>query len=211
MSEPREVAQIVVPVVDGVYHWRIRNSAIGGAVSSSHAVVAGDECVLIDPVAVEASALERLPRPTAIVLSAVCHQRAAWRLRRELGVPVWLPTGAPESEEEPDHRYGDGDLLPGTLRAVHTPGPEAAHYAFLLEANGGTLFCPDLVGNDETDELHLIPPEYQEDPVEARASITRLVSLPFRVLCLDHGTPIVTEPKRALETVLAETAAQAPA
>ena len=208
MSEPREVAQAVEPVVDGVYHWRIRNSAIGGVVSSSHAVVVGDECVLIDPVALEPGALEALPRPTAIVLSAVCHQRAAWRLRRELGPPVWLPAGAPAAEEEPDHRYGDGDVLPGTLRAVRTPGPEAAHYAFLLEANAGTLFCPDLVGNDETDQLHLIPAEYQEDPVAARASITRLLSLPFQVLCLDHGTPVVTEPKRALEAALAEAPAQ---
>jgi glyoxylase-like metal-dependent hydrolase (beta-lactamase superfamily II) len=210
MSEPREVAEVVERVVDGVYHWRIRNSAIGGAISSSHAVVVGDECVLVDPVAVETSALETLPHPTAIVLSAVCHQRAAWRLRREFGVPVWLPTGAPESEEEPDHHYGDGDVLPGTLRAVHTPGPEAAHYAFLLESNGGTLFCPDLVGNDGSDELHLIPPEFQEDPAEAQASIARLLLLPFQVLCLDHGTPIVTEPKRALEAVLAEAAAHAP-
>lgn len=211
MSEPREVARVVEPVVDGVYHWRIRNSAIGDVVSSSHAVVAGDECVLIDPVAVEAAALETLPRPTAIVLSAVCHQRAAWRLRKEFGVPVWLPSGAPEAEEGPDHRYGDGDVLPGTLRAVHTPGPEAAHYAFLLESNGGTLFCPDLVGNEETEELHLIPAEYQEDPVEARASITRLLSLPFEVLCLAHGKPVVTEPKGALEAALAEAPVHAPA
>ena len=69
----------------------------------------------------------------------------------------------------------------------------------------------DLVGNAETDELHLIPAEYQEDPDEARASITRLLSLPFQVLCLDHGTPIVTEPKRALEAVLAGAAAHTPA
>lgn len=209
MSEPREVAQVVERVVDGVYHWRIRNSAIGGVVSSSHAVVVGDECVLIDPVALETAALRRLPPPTAIVLSGVCHQRAAWRLREELDVPVWLPTGALDPAEEPDHRFGDGDVLPGMLRAIHTPGPEPAHYAFLLESNGGTLFCPDLVGNDETDELHLIPAEFQEDPAKAQASITRLLSLPFQVLCLAHGTPVVTEPKRALEAALAEAPAHA--
>ena len=204
MSEPRELAANVERVVDGVYHWRIRNTAIGGAISSSHAVVSDDECVFVDPVALEAAALEMLPRPTAIVLTAVCHQRAAWRLRRQFGVPVWLPIGSREAEEEPDHVYDDGDVLPGALRAVHTPGPEAAHYSLLLESDGGILFCSDLVGNDETDELHLIPPEYQDDPVEARASITRLLSLPFDVLCLDHGTPVVTEPKHALEIALAE-------
>ena len=210
MSEPREVAQVVERVVDGVYHWRIRNSAIGGTISSSHAVVTGDECVLIDPVPIAPAALETLPRPTAIVLSAVSHQRSAWRLRREFGVPVWLPIGASEPEEEPDRLYGDGYALPGNLLAVHTPGPEDAQYAFLLESNGGTLFCPDLVGNDETDELHLIPAEFQEDPVEARVSLSHLLSLPFQVLCLDHGTPVVTEPKRAVEAVLTEAVAHAP-
>lgn len=207
MSEPREVAKTIDPVVDGVYHWRIRNSAIGGAISSSHAVVAGDDCVLVDPVALDESALASLPRPTAIVLTAVCHQRAAWRLRRELGVPVWLPAGSREADEQPDHLYADGDVLPGGLEAVHTPGPEPAHYSFLLEADGGgVLFCSDLVGNDELDELYLIPAEYQDDPAEARASVERLLSLPFEVLCLDHGTPVVADPKPKLEAALAEDA-----
>jgi len=204
MTEPREVAQVVEHVVDGVYHWRIRNSAIGGAISSSHAVVAGDECVLIDPVAVEESALGLLPRPTSIVLTARCHQRAAWRFRDQFGVHVWLPLGAGEAESEPDRLYGDGERLPGGLRAVHTPGPEPAHYSLLLEPHGGIVFCSDLVGNDGTDQLHLIPPQYQDDPVEARASIVRLLELPFQVLCLDHGTPIVADPKRALRAALAE-------
>ena len=37
MSEPHEVADSIEKVVEGVYHWRIRNSLIGGAISSSHA------------------------------------------------------------------------------------------------------------------------------------------------------------------------------
>ena len=57
MTEPREVAGQVEEVVPGVYHWRIHNSAIGGAVSSSHAVTAGEGCVLIDPVRLAAPAL----------------------------------------------------------------------------------------------------------------------------------------------------------
>jgi len=207
MSEPREIARGLDKVVDGVYHWRIRNSAIGGAVSSSHAVVSDDECVLIDPVPIEPKALQALPKPTAIVLTATCHQRAAWRMRRELGVEVWLPEGAPPSAEEPDHRYHEDDLLPGGLRAVHTPGPESAHYSFLLERDGGVLFCSDLVGNDETDVLHLIPPEYQEDPAAAHASIARLLDLPFEILCLDHGTPVSVDPKGALRCALGSTPA----
>ena len=35
MSEPHEIADRVEPVVDGVWHWRISNSNLGGATSSS--------------------------------------------------------------------------------------------------------------------------------------------------------------------------------
>lgn len=202
MTEPREVARTLDEVVGGVYHWRIRNADIGGAVSSSHAVVTGRECVLVDPVGLDPRALEELPPPTAIVLTATCHQRSAWRYRRELDVEVWLPAGARPGDEPPDHEYDDGDVLPGGLHALHTPGPERAHYSLLLERDGGVLFVSDLVGNDEADELDLIPPEYQDDPAEAIRSLERLVELPFEVLCLDHGTPVLHDPKGAIRRAL---------
>ena len=40
MSEPHEIADRVEPVVDGVSHWRISNSNLGGATSSSQAISA---------------------------------------------------------------------------------------------------------------------------------------------------------------------------
>ncbi len=205
MSEPREIATGLERVVDGVYHWRIRNSAIGGAISSSHAVVAGGNCVLIDPVGLEPKVMHTLPRPSAIVLTATCHQRAAWRYRRELGLDVWMPYGARTADGEPDHRYAAGDALPQGLVAVHTPGPESAHYSLLLDEHGGVLFCSDLVANDGSRELHLIPEEYQDDPRATRASIASLLDLPFCVLCLAHGIPVTDEPKLALRAALAAT------
>ena len=145
MTEPREIADQAEEVVDGLYHWHIHNSNIGGAISSSHALVYDDACVLIDPVRLAAEALAALPRPDAVVLTARCHQRAAWRYRRELGAEVWLPADAPAADEEPDRRYAEGDTLPGGLVAVRTPGPEWPHYSFLRAAEPGVLFCSDLV------------------------------------------------------------------
>ena len=202
MSEPHEIATEVQAVTEGVFHWHIENSSIGGALSSSHAVVDGDVCVLVDPVQISEAALDGLPRPTAIVLTATCHQRSAWRYRDEVGAEVWLPEDAPAADEEPDRRFGDGDLLPGGLTALRTPGPEAAHYSFLLGREPGVLFCPDLLANGGTDELAFIPGEYQEDPAEARRSVERLLELPFSILCLDHGVPVIRDPKARIRELL---------
>jgi glyoxylase-like metal-dependent hydrolase (beta-lactamase superfamily II) len=206
MTEPREIAEEVEEVTDGVYHWRIHNSNIGGAISSSHAVACdGEDCVFVDPVRLSDEALEKLPNPRAILLTARCHQRSAWRYRRQFGIEVWLPEDATPADEEPDRRYGEGDLLPGGLRALRTPGPEWPHYSFLLEAAPGVLFCSDLISSDDG-ELEFISPEYHEDPAETRRSVESLLELPFTILCLDHGAPLKSEPKEALRSLLARTA-----
>jgi len=199
MSEPQEIADRAEIVVPGLWHWRISNSAIGGAISSSHAVAAGDGCVLVDPVRLEPMTL---PPPLAIVLTATTHQRSSWRYRDELGIEVWLPEDARAGDEEPDLRYAEGDVLPGGLLAFRTPGPEQAHYSFLLEREPGVLFCSDLLLNDGDRHLAFVPPEFHEDPDETRRSVEKLLDLPFAILCLDHGAPIADDPKSAIRDLL---------
>jgi len=203
VSEPREIADHAEHVVEGVWHWRIRNANIGGSISSSHAIDAGDGCVLIDPVRLADDALAALPPVEAIVLTATCHQRAAWRYRRELGVEVWLPEGARPGDEEPDRRYVAGDALPGALRAVHTPGPEPAHHSFLWEPDPGVLFASDILSGDEHGGLHFVPAEYQDDFPETRRSVEKLLDLSFGVLCLAHGAPLTGDPHAAVRDLLA--------
>jgi glyoxylase-like metal-dependent hydrolase (beta-lactamase superfamily II) len=202
VTEPREIAESVVPVADGVWHWRIRNTNIGGEISSSHAVAADDRCVLIDPVHLSEQALASLPEPHAVVLTAACHQRAAWRYRAELGIEVWLPEGSRATDEEPDHHYTAGELLSGGLRAIHTPGPETPHYSLLLEREPGVLFCSDLLMGDDGHGLELVPGEYHEDPAETRRSVARLLDLDFSILGLAHGSPLTEDPKGAIRELI---------
>jgi glyoxylase-like metal-dependent hydrolase (beta-lactamase superfamily II) len=201
MTEPSEVAEHAEPVVEGLYHWRIHNSHIGGSISSSQALQTADGLVLVDPVRLEQHELERLGRPAVVALTAKCHQRAAWRYRREYGAQVWLPQDAPQAEEEPDERYAEGDLLPGGLRAFRTPGPEWPHYSFLREGRPGVVFVSDLIGGDEHG-LRFIPPQYHEDPDATQRSVEGLLDLPFGVMCLAHGAPLTHDPKAALRTLL---------
>jgi glyoxylase-like metal-dependent hydrolase (beta-lactamase superfamily II) len=203
MTEPIEIAAHVEELAPGLWHWRIRNSHIGGAISSSHALAEEGGAVFVDPVRLAAECLAELPVPSATVLTARCHQRSAWRYRAETGAQVWLPEDASAADEEPDLRYTEGELLPGGVRAIRTPGPEWPHYCFLLERDPGVLFCSDLVSNNGSGgPLRFVPPEYHDDPAETRRSVERLLELPFDVLCLAHGSPVLHDPKRELARLL---------
>ena len=202
MAEPPVTASRVEEVVPGVFHWQVANPGIGGVASASHAVrTDSGETVLIDPVPLAEEPLDALAPVEAIVLTAACHQRSAWRYRRRFGVPVHLPRGSRETEEDPDDHYSAGDVLPGGLEAVHAPGPEDPHYALLRKEKPAILFCPDLLMVEEG-ELVFVPGQYQEDPERARRSLERLLELPFDVLCLDHGPPLTVEPKAAVKRLL---------
>jgi hypothetical protein len=202
MTEPVEIAETATETVPGLWHWSICNSSIGGHVSSSHALLTPEGLVLVDPVRLDGGTLEMLSTPVAALLTAGCHQRSAWRYRREFGAEIWLPDDASKADEQPDHTYVDGQSLPGGGRARRTPGPEWAQYCFLYEGDLGILFCSDLVSADDTGTLHFVDPAFEEDPGATRTSLTTLLELPFDVLCLAHGAPITDDPKAAIRALL---------
>jgi len=109
-------------------------------------------------------------------------------------------------EEEPDRRYRTGDVLPGGLRAVHTPGPEEVHFSFLLEGTPSVLFCSDLLTNYGGRGLDFVPLAYHDDPPRTRRTVEGLLDLDFDVLCLDHGSAIAADPKAEIRALLARTA-----
>lgn len=205
MAEPNAVAESTEEVVPGVWRWFVANERIGGAESTAHAVAGPDGIVLVDPVRLAPEPLAALGDVTAILLTAQCHQRSAWRYRRELGARLWAPETRP-MEEEPDERYRAGDLLPGGLRALHTPGPEEAHFSFLREAAPRVLFCSDLLTNYGGRGLDFVPLRFHDDPERTRRTVEGFLELDFDVLCLDHGAPVANDPKAAIAALLSRTA-----
>ena len=197
MDEPRAVAESVEEVVPGIWHWRVRDERIGGSWGASHAV----DGVLIDPHRLGPEAFARLGGISAILLTASVHQRAAWSLREELGVPVYLPAATRNSAQEPDERYGEGDALPGGLEAVFTPGAGTTQHS-LLHPRTGALFTPDLFMRSSRGPLEWVPFEYMHDPEQAKRSAERLLELDFDVLCSSHGAPLAGEAKDALRTLV---------
>jgi glyoxylase-like metal-dependent hydrolase (beta-lactamase superfamily II) len=201
MSEPKAVAETLEEVVPGIWRWHVLDERIGSE-SDAHAVSDQTGTVLIDPLPLRDEALKRLEPIVAICLTAACHQRSAWRYRRAFSVKVYAPADCRAMDEESDGRYRAGDMLPGGLKAIHTPGPEQTHYAFWRERSPAVLFCADLIMREDGGDLAFIPAEYHEDPEATRESVRRLLDLPFEVLCMDHGAPITADPHAALRKLL---------
>jgi len=200
MSEPRNRARKIETVAPGILHWGLHDDRINFR-SDAHAIKVAGQTVLIDPLPLVEGALKKLGTIEAICLTGSCHQRSAWRYRKQFGVKVYAPQGAVGLEEEPDIWYATGDRLPGGLKAVHAPGPTAVHYAFHLERGRRALFCADILMR-EGKKLRFVSNEYQDDPKRTRETAKSFLQLQFGILCFDHGAPMMKNPRAAIQKAL---------
>src|SRR5690348_1223569 len=207
MPEPKGTAKLVGEVFPRVYRWTMQDDRID-AQSDSYAVVDDMHVVLIDPLPMAKQDLAQLGTVRAILLTASCHERSAWRYRREFKVPVHAPAGAVDFEKDPDFWYDQGDHLAGNLIAIHSPGPTEAYYSFYLERDGGVVFCADLLTNYAGEGLAFVPDEYQDDAPRIRKSVRHLLGLQFQTLCPNHGDPITSGAKEAIRDALKRDADQ---
>jgi len=200
VSVPKISADRIVEVRPGLYHWSIADDRLDGFRSDAWAVATEVGAVLIDPLPVAEPALGALGAIAAICLTASSHQRAAWNLRRLLGVAVWAPAGTGAVlEERADREYRERDVLPGGLRAYSAPGPRGEHHALLATVPDGrrVLFVGDLVLTDGK-ALRLLPREHLASPELATGSALRLAGLAADIVAPAHGEPVT---ERAMEAL----------
>jgi glyoxylase-like metal-dependent hydrolase (beta-lactamase superfamily II) len=207
MPEPGGTAKLVGEILPGVYRFKIHDDRIDYE-SDSYAVIEHGKVILIDPLPMAKKDRKKLGPVEAVCLTGSCHERSAWRYRRELNVPVYAPHGGVDFEETPDRWYKAHDRLPGNLLTVHTPGPTEAHYSFYLEREGGAVFCADLLTNAGREGLAFVSGEYQDEPARTRESVRQLLDLQFKILCPNHGKPVTRRTKEAIIRTLEKDAAQ---
>lgn len=203
MSEPKAVAREVVQIAPGVLHWTVHDERIGNR-SDAYALTNGADTVLVDPLPLESDAVSVLGAVKYVVLTIQSHQRSAWRIRKQLKVPVFAPVRAEGLEEQPDYWYEDGAELPGGMRAIHAPGPCDASYAIHVPSpdSRGLLFVGDLLIRGARGRFHFVPDEYQDDPERTRASVRKLLDLEFEVVLPGHGEPLLSGGPAALRAAL---------
>jgi len=134
MAEPKTRAKKIERLLPWLLHWSIVDERIGGFRSDSFAVKTSDGLMVIDPLPLEEKQQAGLDKVGAIFLTHGNHQRSAWRLRRELGAPVYAPAGVAGLDEKPDVLMDEKTTLPGGLREVPAAGFQAACYLTFTSA-----------------------------------------------------------------------------
>jgi hypothetical protein len=101
-------------------------------------------------------------------------------------------------------------LAPESLAGAELPAGLRAHSrrrndadTFVLERDGGVAFVPDLLVNPPGGAVEVVSARYMDGPAEARRSFEKLLDLRFSVLYLDHGVPVLDDPKGAIRALLA--------
>ena len=201
MSEPHATADDLRQLVPGLLHYRVHDERIDFP-SEAFVVGTATGVVLVDPLPLDDASFARLGTVEAIVLGAPSHQRSAWRYRRLTGALVHAPRDAEGLDEPPEVFYGDGDRLPGGLRAIHSPGPSDTHHVLYLAQGSGVLLVGDLMVRDTDGTARFLADDHMTDRARARQSAWRLLEYRFDILCFGHGEPIVRGGRQAFEDLL---------
>lgn len=186
----------------GVALLPLRTATLPPATETNAVLVGERELALIDPGPVDETERAMLDRQLDHALAgggrlrAVLlthghgdHAGAAAYVAARYGAPVWVHEAAGVAA---DRFIGDGEVIelagapPWRLRAIHTPGHDPGHLAFLEETTG-TLIAGDMIANPGS---IVIAPSYGGDMSAYLGSIDRLLAEEFSVLAPGHGLPM---------------------
>lgn len=189
-------------ILPGVFHWTTFHDGIKHDVDSY--LIATDPPVLIDPQLPERGIGALDPRPQHVILTNRHHYRHCARIQQELEVEVWChEAGLHEFKRgESVTSFAFGDELPGGIQAVEVGVLCPEETALLIPLDRGVLAIGDAVVR-MPDDLCFVPDALiGEDPPAIkrglRASLAKLLELPFEHLLLAHGHPNVGAGKEEL-------------
>lgn len=108
---------------------------------------------------------------------------------------TWVPEGIEVDGYEPDHRFGDGDVV-GPFTAVHVPGHTPYHHA-LVDEDAAVAVLGDAVFGADARGLpagHFVLPTayHSADLAAADRSLERLLAYEFEVGLVYHGSSVTS-------------------
>jgi glyoxylase-like metal-dependent hydrolase (beta-lactamase superfamily II) len=189
------VASEILPLRDGVALWHAYDPAVKADLFSTAVATAADHVVLVDPIALAESALDRLAEQKAIggvVITNVNHHRAAAWYSSKFSVPLFgQPNSFPNEQTAPTTFVTEGDQIGGALEVIELPGAAPGEIALYRAANG-TLIVGDALINFPPHGFACLPHKYCTDQKQLRRSLRKLLEYGVERILFAHGTPILS-------------------
>lgn len=105
---------------------------------------------------------------------------------------TWVMAALPAPPAvEVDHLVSEasGEVLPGDIRAVDTPGHTPGHTSYLLDRAGGVLFVGDAA--KATKDGRVIRGYFNRSTPEIDGSLAHIADLEFDIAAFGHSPPIL--------------------
>jgi len=183
-------------LLDGVHTWSIFSEEKQLDFNGLHLALAGST-VLVDPPPLtedDAAAIEKLGRPSLIILTNKDHRRAAPAARDRFGAPIAIhELDRPLVDCEIDRTFGDGDTLAGALRVVRLSDAKSPGESALWWAARGILILGDALIGKPPGSLSLLPAAKFADAGRARAGVARLAEFPAIAVLVGDGVSILDD------------------
>jgi hypothetical protein len=179
----------------GVWFWQARHPKWvpddgWGEIVSSYALDAGEQLIVIDPLAPPPE-LEELAskRQTTIVLTCQWHRRDSEELAAQLGAPIYVPAPNPDDDQEPvtGIRYAPGDVLPAGIEVLC--GLDETDLVLWSRHHAAVAVGDVLVDRGEGLELPLDWADKRSGPEPIRARLRPLLEQGVEVVLPGHGLP----------------------
>lgn len=105
---------------------------------------------------------------------------------------TWIMAALPAPPAvEVDHTVSEasGDVLPGDLRAIDTPGHTPGHTSYLLDRAGGILFVGDAA--KATKDGRVVRGYFNRSTPAIDGSLAHIADLDFAIAVFGHSSPIL--------------------
>ncbi|MBI2486556.1 MAG: hypothetical protein HYW01_06290 [Deltaproteobacteria bacterium] len=189
-------------IIPGIYTWSWL-SPRHGYNFNGYAFNSAEGLIVIDPVIMEDAdmdELQKLGTPALIILTNKDHERIAYEIRDRFGAKIHIhKEDAPLLKQVPDHKFDDGDILPGNLRAINVSDNKSpGETALLLLRGKGILFIGDAIIGWPKGEFSLLPMDKYQNPHRAKESIKVLLEYDYDTVLVGDGESVLEGGKEAI-------------
>jgi len=170
-------------------------------------LMVGEHHVLVDPPPMTADAqlfIRRHGPVDYLIVTNRDHVRESARCQTELTCRLYVPwADAASIDLNPDHRYKDGELLPGGIWVVQLNDQKSpGESALFLQQGKGVLIVGDALIGKPAGSVSMLPADKYENEKKAREGLHRLLKYEFDSLLVGDGTSVITGAKSVVRGLL---------